>query len=319
MRTIWPRLLPAGGMIGICSPSGPSSAESLTRGVALLESRGYRVRVAPHTASVDPERAYLGGTDDERVSDLNALLRDPEIDLVLCARGGYGCARILDRVDYAAIQDDPKVLVGYSDITALSLAIAAKTGVISFSGPMASGGDSFGDENFDPWTGERFFQILDKSGPELRTLPHADGFAPWVVHRGPTIVKGPVVPVCFTLLTSLHGTPYVPALTGAILVMEDVHEDLYAIDRCLTQLRLSGILDRLVAVLIGSFNGVSEEETAKLAAGVPQLVLQMTPEHVAVASGVAYGHISRRLTLPLGAPGMVDLSAGMFTFVVPAA
>jgi muramoyltetrapeptide carboxypeptidase len=118
-------------------------------------------------------------------------------------------------------------------------------------------------------------------------------------------VRGPLFPVCLTLLTSLLGTSYVPDLSGAILVIEDVHEELYAVDRALTQLRLAGVLNRLAAVLVGSFNGV-EGQDELLAVEVPRLVCEMTPETVPVASGVAYGHIPRRLTLPVGALASAD-------------
>jgi muramoyltetrapeptide carboxypeptidase len=144
--------------------------------------------------------------------------------------------------------------------------------------------------------------------------------APWEVLRSERVViYGPVMPVCFSLLTSLWGTPYMPDLTGAILVIEDIHEELYAIDRCLTQLRLSGALDHLAAILVGSFNGTTEEEDEKLRLGVPRLCASLAPAQVAVASGVAYGHIPRRLTLPVGATASVDLQAGTFTFDNPAA
>jgi muramoyltetrapeptide carboxypeptidase len=316
MQTLWPRLLPPGGVIGICSPAGPSSAESLARTVTALEARGYRVRLAPNAAARDADLTYLGGSDDERVADLNGLLRDPEIDLILCARGGYGCARLLDRVDYAAARADPKPLVGYSDITALSLALAAKAGVVSFSGIMATAGHGFGEDTLDPWSEARFFDAVGESGAFPRRFARPD-HTPWDLLRGPDTVTGPVVPVCLSLLVSLLGTPYVPDLTGAILVIEDVYEELYAVDRCLTQLRLAGVLDQISALLIGSFNGVSEEEDARLQMAVPRLAADLAPPQVAMASGVDYGHIARRLTLPVGATGAVDLRAGVFEFDNP--
>ena len=315
MKTLWPRPLPQGGTIGICSPAGPSSAVTLERAARALEGRGYRVRVAPNAAATHADLPYLGGSDDERLADLNGLLRDPSVDLILCARGGYGCARLLDGIDYAAARADPKPLVGYSDVTALSLALLARAGVVSFSGIMATAGDGFGQETLDPWSAASFFAAVGPRGDgEALTFASPADAAPWRIHRGPNAVRGPVAPVCLSLLVSLLGTPYMPDLTGAILVIEDVHEELYSIDRCLTQLRLAGVLARVSAVLIGWFNGVDADTDARLAIDVPRVVLSLTPKSVAVASGVAYGHIARRFTLPVGAMANVDVRAGTFVF-----
>ncbi len=287
--------------------------------MSALEARGYRVRVGAHaTDNAGPDAPYLAGADDDRASDLNDALRDREIDLVLCARGGYGAMRILDRLDYDAARRDPKPLVGYSDVTALSLALAARAGVVSFSGIMATAGHGFGEDTLDP-NSETSFWAAVAGSPQERILQGPGSDAPsWSVLRPPLgggeTVSGPVIPVCLSLLTSLLGSPYVPDLAGAILVIEDVHEEPYAVDRCLTQLRLTGVLDNLAAVLIGSFNGFEDDENENLARVVPQLVLNAAPPHIAVVSGVLYGHIPRRLTLPVGALGNVNLTTGAFTF-----
>ena len=313
----WPRPLRPGGVIGLCSPAGPSPPESIAAAVMALKTRGYRVVVAPNAAAKNEALPYLAGTDAERCHDLNALLNDDTIDLILCARGGYGSAKLLDGIDYAAARRNPKPLVGYSDITALSLALLAQTGVVSFSGIMATAGDGFGEPSLDSWSEASFWQAVGES-PFPRVMASPDDAPPWQILRGgKSPISGPVIPVCLSLLTSLLGTPYVPDLRGAILVIEDVHEELYAIDRCLTQLRLSGILNDLSALLIGSFNGFAPEENARLQADVPHLAASMLPDSVAVASGVAYGHIPRRLTLPMGAEATVNLQAGMFTFDSP--
>lgn len=311
---VWPRPLPARGVIGICSPAGPSGPDAIDRAADALTRRGYGVVVAPHARARHPDRDYLAGTDDQRASDLNALLADPEVDLVLCARGGYGAGRIVDRIDFDAVRRDPKPLVGYSDITALNLALLARAGIVSFSGIMATAGDGFGQETLHPFSEASFFEAVCGGPPMILAQPED---APLRMLRPPadgaTRVRGPLVPVCLTLLESLASTRYVPDLTGAVLVVEDVHEELYAIDRALNQLRLSGVLDRLGALLLGTFTGTAEQNLA-LATGAPRLALEMTPAHVPVASGVAYGHIPRRLTLPVGAEAVVDLAAGTFAF-----
>ena len=315
-----PRPLKPGGTIGLVSPAGVAPRADIERAATVLRERGYRVRIGDHAADTGDADgySYLAGTDTNRAADINRFWRDPDIDLVLCNRGGYGCARLLHLLDFDALHHDPKPLVGYSDITALSLAIAAKAGVVAFSGIMATAGDGFGEGTFDPFSEASFWQAVGERGFASEYAPPVDA-APWTVHRaalqsGDT-VTGAVYPVCLSLLASLVGTPYLPDLTGAILVIEDVHEELYAVDRMLVQLRHAGILKRVAAVLVGSFTDAgSPEKTAQLALGVPRLVLENTPSGVAVASGIAYGHIPRRLTLPVGAVGTADLRKSAFVF-----
>jgi muramoyltetrapeptide carboxypeptidase len=312
----WPRPLPPGGTIGICSPAGPSPLAAMDRARRALERRGYQVVIAPNARHLHPKRAYLAGTADERLSDLNGLLRDPTVDLVLCARGGYGSMHLLDGIDTDAVRRDPKGLVGYSDITALTLALLTQANVVSFSGTMATAGDGFGENSLDPLSEASFFHAIGDD-PFPKVFARLDEDAPWNVLRAPADgshrVCGPIVPVCLSLLETLMGTPYQPDLTGAVLVIEDVGEALYAVDRALTQLRLAGLLDDLAAVLVGTFNGRGDEDRV-LQREVPKLVAELAPARVAVAAGIDYGHIGRRHTLPVGATGTVDLLAGIFTF-----
>ena len=199
-----------------------------------------------------PKYLYLAGTDTERVGDLNKFLRDPKIDLILCARGGYGCMRLLDKVDWEAAKNDPKPIVGYSDITALHLGLAAQTGIVGFSGIMATAGDGFGERNRDKESEQWFFEAIG-TGAFPRTITRSENDPVWKVMRSPRTSKGesdtitgPIFPVCLTLLETLMGTPYLPDFTGAILLIEDVGEELYAIDRMLTHLKLAGILENLM-------------------------------------------------------------------------
>lgn len=317
-----PRPLRPGGTIGICSPCGPTqnADEALRLAARLLWERGYKVVIGPNAGAEDSAagRAYLAGSDDARVADLNSFLANPEIDLILCARGGYGAMRILDRIDYEAARRDPKPLVGYSDVTALSLALLARAGVVSYSGIMATAGSGFGEATLDPFSAASFFEAVGEqaeTGP--RTLAGPPGDSPWEVHRAPSSGKatlnGPLVPVCLSLLTALIGTPFLPDLSGAILVIEDVYEELYAIDRYLTQMRLAGLLGDLAGILVGTFTGVPDQlET--LRREVPRLCREMTPPTVAVVSGIAYGHVPRRLTLPVGAVATVQIDSRAFTF-----
>ncbi len=310
LAPLWPRPLPAGGTIGICSPAGPSPKERLDAAVVSLESRGYSVVVAPNTLKRQEVRDYLAGTPNERLSDLNGLIQNPKIDLILAARGGYGCAQLLDQIDWETLRERRLGIVGYSDVTALSLGAATRAGMISYSGIMATAGDSFGEDTLDPWSAQSFFEAV--SGEKTQAKPAED--PAWVLHRGPENLSGRLYPMCLTLLETLLGTPYVPDLTGAILLIEDVEERLYALDRSLTQLRLAGILDRLAGLMLGSFNGVDEAHDALLKTEVPQIALEVCPLHVPVVSNVAYGHIPHRFTLPVGAEATIDVTSGAFLF-----
>jgi muramoyltetrapeptide carboxypeptidase len=310
LSLLWPRPLPAGGTIGICSPAGPSPKERLETAVVALKGRGYQVVVAPNTLNRHETRDYLAGTPEERLSDLNGLIRNPQIDLILAARGGYGCAQLLDGIDWDTLRERRLGIVGYSDVTALSLGAAARAGMISYSGIMATAGDAFGEDTLDPWSAQSFFEAV---GGEKTLVKPAEDPA-WVLHRGPEKLTGRLYPMCLTLLETLLGTPFVPDLTGAILLIEDVEERLYALDRSLTQLRLAGILDKIQGLMLGSFNGVDEVHDALLASEVPQLALELCPAHVPVVSNVAYGHVPRRFTLPVGAEARIDVASGTFLF-----
>lgn len=310
---LWPRPLPPGGTIGICSPAGPSGEGAISRAAVALERRGYRVVVAPHAQARHPVYPYLAGTREQRLADLNGLLRDPSVDLILAARGGYGAAHLLDGLDYAALQRDPKPVVGYSDITALNLALAAQAGVVSFSGIMATAGDGFGEETLDPFSEASFFHAVQASASVVVFQQPTD--APLTLHQGRPHTSGVLFPVCLTLLESLASTKYVPDLSDAVLVIEDVTEELYAVDRALTQLRLSGVLGAVAAVLIGSFNGWDDERDLLLQERLPELVCGLVGPEVTVASGVLYGHIARRFTLPVGALCSVDVLAGRLSVI----
>jgi muramoyltetrapeptide carboxypeptidase len=307
---LWPKPLPVGGTIGICSPAGPSPKERLDTAVVTLQTRGYQVVVAPNTLKRHETRDYLAGTAEQRLSDLNGLIQNPQVDLILAARGGYGCAQLLDRIDWNTLRERQLGIVGYSDITALSLGAAARAGMISYSGIMATAGDSFGENTLDPWSAQSFFEAV---GGEKALVKPAEDPA-WVLHRGPEKLAGRLYPMCLSLLETLLGTPYVPDLTGAVLLIEDVEERLYALDRSLTQLRLAGILDQLQGLMLGSFNGVDEAHDMLPETEMPRLALELCPAHVPVVSNVAYGHIPRRFTLPVGAEVQIDVESGSFYF-----
>ena len=314
----WPRALPKGGTIGICSPAGPSKPGSIAIAADALRARGYEVVIAPNAEAIHGDFPYLAGDIDARVSDLNGLLQDPNIDAIVAARGGYGSAQLLPYVDYTSILRDPKPLVGYSDITSLNLGILAQTGIVSFSGIMCTAGDGFGQASLDAFSAQSFFDAIgslaDTGGDG--TLPTPDSTQLGVVgtRPNPATITGRLIPVCMSLLVEAIGTPYIPDLTGTILVLEDIGEDVYSIDRMFNHLKLAGILDRVNAVVLGSFNTDDDSKNAELSEKVPLVADMLVAKHIPIYTRYPYGHIPRRLTLPVGPLATMDTATGAVTF-----
>jgi muramoyltetrapeptide carboxypeptidase len=233
---------------------------------------------------------YLAGSDEQRLSDLNGALRDPSIDGIWCVRGGYGVLRLLDGLDTDAMRRAPKALIGFSDITALHAALGRCTGVVTYHGPTARA----------PLDG------LSRDSLERAVVLQVDsaGTTPQAEILVPGVARGRLAGGNLALLSALAGTPYFPDLDGAILVLEDVNEPVYRIDRMLCHLRLAGALGRIAGLMFGSFT-----ERGDPADSLPLAqVLRDTAEAVGVPclSGVPVGHLDAQWTLPLGAVAELD-------------
>ena len=239
-RIIRPPSLKPGATIGIVSPAGPVEAHELDHGLALLEEEGFRPRLGANTLARD---GYLAGRDEARLEDLRGMFLDPEIKAIFCARGGYGSMRLLDRLDYPVIRANPKPLVGYSDITAILLAVLRKSGLVTFHGPVVREMGGKDGENL-----KAMILALTDNG-RLEIPLGEDG----VVRPGKS--RGPLVGGNLSLICHLVGTRYLPSLRDAILFVEDTGEPAYRLDRMLTHLRLSGHLEGLAALLAGDFEG----------------------------------------------------------------
>ena len=284
-----PRPLTPTSRIAIAAPASAAlDAADVDAGLAALRSRGLAVDAG--RASIRPT-TYLSGTDDERADELNALLARDDLDAIVCLRGGYGALRILDRIDYAAARAHPKLIVGYSDITALHFALYAKSGVPGLSGPMLASDwpqlDGESEAQFWSVAGGRMVEL---AGPgDERLAPMNEGEATGVLLGGN-----------LALTVALLGTPYLPDLRGAILFLEDVGESPYRIDGMLARLRLAGVLGQLGGLVFGAFTD------AEPPADRPSFSVDEVLAHYAsfvdgpVASGLVYGHVSRKVTVPIG-------------------
>lgn len=309
-----PKLEP-GQRIALVAPAGPLlERDDLRRGVELCRALGYEPVLGRHAGGHD---GYLAGTDRERLDDLNAALRDPAIAAVWCLRGGYGMTRILDGVDFAALAARPKPVIGFSDVTALLNAILARAGVVAFHGPMArSQLTPFSRFHFD-----RVLTLPGAAGRLGRVAPPADVLVPEaarIVPLTPGVADGTLVGGNCTLLQCLVGTPYLPDLDGAILVLEDVDEDLYRVDRMLSHFRLAGVLQRLAGVVIGRFTGM-RRGGGDGATGFDRMLLSyFEPLGIPVALGFPVGHVDDQWTLPLGVRARLDAAAGELELLEPA-
>jgi muramoyltetrapeptide carboxypeptidase len=294
-----PRALRRGDVVGLVAPAGalwrPERVEGCVR---YLEGRGYRVEVGAHALGND---GAFSGTDEERLSDLNGMLRDPRIRAIMALRGGYGTPRLLDRIDYSAVRRDPKIVVGYSDITALQLALFRKAGLVSFSGPL--GAVEFAGAP-DPQTEESFWRLVTSRRTRGR-LPLPEDHP--LLTRQVGIGEGPLLGGCLSLVVALLGTPFSPDYRGAVLALEDVHEQFHRLDRMLTQLRLAGVMGRASGFLLGQFTNTSAADPAHPfhdLEAVFQSVMKGVPGPI--LDGFPYGHVPRKVTLPWGIPVRVD-------------
>ena len=278
-----PRLKPGDG-IGVIAPAGPVSPNELQSGIDLLISMGYDVHISEHLYN---QKDYLAGHDDARLEDLHVMFGDKSIKAVFCARGGYGTLRLLNQIDYDLIRENPKIIVGYSDITALLLSIYHKVGLVTFHGPMVRelSHDKDPEPIFHPFISQEPYSLDLSNG---RTL---------IKQRAQGILLGGNL----TLISHLIGTPFMSSLDHAILFIEERGEPLYRIDRMLTHLKLSGILDNLSGLIIGHF-----ENCGDLSA-IDQLIMDMgIALGIPVCSGLPIGHGLENMTLPMGLAAHLD-------------
>lgn len=285
--------LPSNGVIGLIAPAGPAALDT-EKAVQWMQDRGYSLRIFPGVAE---KNGYLAGSDEVRLNDLHGAFADRDIDAILCLRGGYGSPRLLDRIDFDLLRRNAKPFVGYSDITALHLAISRCAGFVTFHGPMLNA-DLLGDKQ-QP-TESALFSMLRGELTSGSVLSHPQAYP--LTTLVPGIARGRLLGGNLSLIAGTLGTPYEIDAEGVVLFLEDINEPLYRIDRLLTHLRLAGKLSALCGVLVGDVAGVDEPALAAL------LKQTFEPLQIPVLAGWRSGHCDPNLTLPMGA--MVRLDAG---------
>ena len=281
-----PTKLKQGEKVGIIAPAGPVLQPELQDGILLLESFGYKVVLSPHLFD---KLGYLAGEDRTRLEDIHTMFTDQSVKAVFCARGGYGTLRILDRIDYDILRKNPKIFVGYSDITALLLAIHKETGLVTFHGPVMKELSKRSIGNL-----ESILNLV--SHDRLPDLELAGGRC-----INPGKATGTLIGGNLSLICHLIGSPYLPSLKGAVLFIEEKGEDLYRVDRLLTHLRLSGVLAQSAALIVGAFENCGDRtEVDRLLSDT------VSGLDIPVLTGLPIGHGLINVTLPIGLPTTID-------------
>jgi len=280
-----PRLGP-GSVIGIAAPAGAFTLATLNRGVEVLRAMDFEVVVPDDLFATN---GYLAGTDAHRADVLNRLFADPGIDAVMCARGGYGSLRILPLLDYARMAAQPKVFVGFSDITALLAAVSSRCGLITFHGPvvttLADASEKTVEGLWEAVASDRPVTVRSEGAMALRT-----GSA-----------SGPVCGGNLNTLCHLLGTPFAPRFRNRIVFLEDRGEAPYRIDRMLVHMRTAGCFDGIKGLVLGSFDDC----------GAPAEIQEIVKDvfqgaEFPILAGVEAGHTEPNLTLPLGVRAVLD-------------
>lgn len=294
----------SGATIGICAPAGAVRVDSLERAVENLRSLGYSLKLSP---SVYGKHGFLSATDEIRKQELESLFNDPEVDTVWCARGGVGTSRLLPLLNFDLLANSDKPFLGFSDLTALQWALWAKHRVTTFSGPLAI---EF-DDQLTQETCDFALQMLSDAAPENWLSSFADSNVE-LLRSGAREIIAPLMPGNLTMMTTLLGTSWMPDLRGVILVIEDIAEPPYRVDRLLFHLRNAGILQNLAALVVGDFGWCGEEVKYNNESLNQSLLDATRGTSYPIITGFPYGHGATRMTLPIGSPVRLSIARDQF-------
>ncbi len=308
MKILKPKHLNKGDLIGLISPaSTPDNLEKINEAVKYFEKLGYKVLVGKNVGKV---RGYLAGTDEERLEDFHSMFLNKNVKAIFCVRGGYGSIRFLDKINFSIIRKNPKIFVGYSDITALQLAIFHKTGLITFSGPMAAV-DFAGD--VDPFTEENFWKMINSTKP-FGKFKNPQGERISCLTKGKA--RGRLLGGNLSILCSLIGTPFMPKFDKAILFIEEIEEKPYRIDRFFAQMRLAKIFDKVSGVVLCNFTDCEETDPSKKSLSLNDVVNDYFSNlNKPVAYNLIHGHVKSKNTIPIGGLASIDCNKGIVELI----
>ena len=312
MTLIKPPRLRVGDLIGLIAPSGHTSDEAIAKAVATIEGLGFKVALGKHLREVNGNYA---GTVEHRLADLHAMFADPDIKALWCIRGGSGAISLLAHIDYALVRAHPKILLGYSDITALHLALLRHAGLVSFHGPVAS-------STMSGYSTEHMLAVLMDPSPRY-TMPMAmenarraadePHYGIRTVHAG--VASGRLIGGNLSMVAALAGTPYAADFTDSLLYIEEVNEAPYRIDRWLTQLDLALGLHKAAGVIIGICDNCGPGHEDISLTLDETLAIHLQPLKIPAVSGYSIGHIRNQLTLPVGVRATLDTGRQTITLL----
>ena len=305
MKTLLkPERLTFGDTVGIIAPaSAPPDPKAVDRAAEALEKFGFKPKLGKN---VRARLGFLAGTDRERATDLMAMFADKKVKAIICLRGGYGCSRILDRLDYSVIRRNPKILSGYSDITSLHCALAKRVNLISIHAPMMNG--ALDGPKLPEFTRKSFFRTLMEAKPAGSICEGYDKKGVLILRSG--VAEGRLIGGNLSLLCAAIGMPFAPSYKGKILFFEDISEKPYKVDRMLTQLLNAGILSQVAGVAVG-VNADCDDPDAKPGGEYRQTGADVVKERlsslrVPVVTGLPFGHVDLNATIPVGAKARLD-------------
>ena len=291
---IKPRRIKPGNVIGIAAPAGPYQEDEFKKGIAVIRDMGFQVRIPQ---DLQQPKSFLAGSDEHRANMLMDLFKDPEVDAIVCARGGYGSLRILERLDYDMIRRHPKAFVGFSDISALHAALMVRCGLVVFHGPMVISLGKSGDK-----TRASFFEAMTTDQP-VEVQP--DNPIPICAGQTTGIMAGGNL----ATLCHLLGTPFAPIYKDTIVLLEDITEAPYKIDRMLVQMKMAGCFDGIKGAVLGGFHeSGSYQDIYDIVADI------FKDKGVPVLAGFEIGHSNENLTVPLGIRATLDTEKGTLEY-----
>jgi muramoyltetrapeptide carboxypeptidase len=303
-----PERLNFGDTVGIVAPaSAPPDPKAVDRAAAALERFGFKPKLAKH---VRARLGFLAGTDRERATDLMAMFADKKVTAIICLRGGYGSARILERLDYEVIRRNPKILSGYSDITSLHFALTQKINLISFHAPMLNG--ALADPKVPDFTRKSFFRTVMEAKPSGSIVEGNDGNTVSILLGGSA--EGRLIGGNLSLICASLGTPFQPSFKGKILFFEDVSEKPYRLDRMLTQLLNAGIFSQVAGVAVGVNHDCVDPDAKPdgeyRQSGADVVKERLSQLRVPVVTGLPFGHVDLNATIPVGVMAQLDGKRG---------
>jgi len=308
MKLQKPDRLQVGDTIGLIAPaSAPPDPKAVDRAAEALERFGFKPKLAKN---VRARLGFLAGTDRERAADVMQMFSDKKVNGIICLRGGYGCSRILDRLDYEVIQRNPKILSGYSDITSLHNVLSAKAKLISIHAPMLNG--ALADPKVPEFTKKSFFRTVTEAKPAGSICADYPGKTVSILRRGEA--EGVLVGGNLSLICASLGTPYAPSFKGKILFFEDISEKPYRLDRMITQLLNAGVFDQVAGVAIG-VNAECDDTSANPSGEYRQSGADVVKERLAsvrvpIVTGLPFGHVDLNATIPIGVRARLDAKRG---------